>query len=173
MLENLTLFRLKGSLGGDIVLIDCGMGKPKKANDFFKAPTYRGGNAAMKKFIAENLKYPKEAFEAKVEGTVELTYVVDGLGKVITAEVKKGIGHGCDEEALRLVKSLVFEKAINRGFRTTSKRNVNIHFKLPKRKSQLASTQINYQIVSSKPNPQPKPIAKRSGYTITINTTKK
>ncbi len=158
---------------GDIVLIDCSMGKPKKANDFFKAPTYRGGNAAMKKFIAENLKYPKEALESKVEGTVDLSYVVDGLGKVISAEVKKGIGHGCDEEALRLVKSLVFEKAINRGFKTTSKRNIKIHFKLPKSVKRNSTTQVNYHIVSSKPKPPAPPPQKKSGYNITVTINKK
>ncbi|MEQ8714507.1 MAG: energy transducer TonB [Cyclobacteriaceae bacterium] len=149
------------------------MGKPKKANDFFKAPTYRGGNAAMKKFIAENLKYPEEALESKVEGTVDLAYVVDGLGKVIAAEVKKGIGHGCDEEALRLVKSLVFEKAINRGFKTTSKRNIKIHFKLPKPVKRNSTTQVNYHIVSSKPKPPTPQAQKKSGYNITVTINKK
>lgn len=149
------------------------MGKPKKANDFFKTPQYRGGNAAMKKYIAENLRYPKEAAEARVEGTVEVAYVVDGLGNVIEANVKTGIGHGCDEEALRLVRSLVFEKAINRGFKTTSKRNIKIHFKLPKRVQHSTSTQVNYQIVSSKPKPTPVPPKKKSGYNITVNIPKK
>ncbi|MEQ9301956.1 MAG: energy transducer TonB [Cyclobacteriaceae bacterium] len=149
------------------------MSKPKKANDFFKAPTYRGGNAALKKYIAENLKYPMEAFEHKIEGTVDVDYVVDGLGKVNQAEVKNGIGYGCDNEALRLVKSLVFEKAINRGFRTTSKRNIKIHFKLPKKVQRTSTTQVNYQIVSSKPkSPTPQP-QKKSSYNITLNITKK
>lgn len=156
-----------------IVLIDCVMSKPKKAKDFFKAPTYRGGNAAIGKFIAENLKYPKEALEAGIEGTVELSYVVDGLGKVIGVEVKTGLGYGCDEEAIRLVKSLVFEKAINRGFRTTSKRNIKIHFRLPKRKPQTSGTQINYQIVSSKPKEVVSPKPKKSGYNITVTINKK
>lgn len=149
------------------------MGKPKKANDFFKAPTYRGGNTAMKKFIAENLKYPKDALESKVEGSVDLTYVVDGLGKVINAEIKKGIGHGCDQEALRLVKSLVFEKAINRGFKTTSKRNIKINFKLPKPVQKSTTTQVNYQIVSAKPKEIPTRKPKKSGYNITVAINKK
>jgi TonB family protein len=149
------------------------MGKPKKANDFFKTPTYRGGNAAIKEFISENLQYPKEALDAKIEGTVEVAYVVDGLGTVVEAKIKNGIGHGCDEEALRLVKSLVFEKAINRGYKTTSKRNIKIHFKLAKVKRRTSTTQVSYQIVSSKPKPQASPSSKKSGYNITVNITKK
>ncbi|MEM8894733.1 MAG: energy transducer TonB [Bacteroidota bacterium] len=161
------------SYRNEAISLDCDMGKPKKANDFFKTPNYRGGNAAIKKYVTENLKYPKEAFEAKIEGTVEVAYVVDGLGKVIDAQVKTGIGHGCDEEALRLVRGLVFEKAINRGFKTNSKRNIKIHFKLPKMKRKPTTTQISYQVVSSKPKPAPAPKPKKSGYNITLNITKR
>ena len=158
---------------GLIVFIDCSMSKPKKAKDFFKAPVYRGGNTALRKYIADNLVYPEEALDAGIEGTVDLTYVVDGLGKVIDAEVKSGIGYSCDEEALRLVKSLVFEKAINRGFKTTSKRTIKIHFRLPRKKPQPSGTQINYQIVSSKPKEAAPAKLKKSGYNITVTINSK
>ena len=38
----------------------------------------------------------------RIEGIVELSYVINGLGKIVEVKVLKGIGHGCDEEAIRL-----------------------------------------------------------------------
>ncbi len=69
----------------------------------------------MLKFIDENLKYPEEALHQRIEGTVHLEYVVNGLGKIVNVKLLEGIGYGCDEEAIRLIKSLVFEKVYNKG----------------------------------------------------------
>jgi len=119
----------------------------------------------MIKFINENLKYPKEALENKVEGTVKLEYVIDGQGKIVKVKILKGIGFGCDDEAIRLVKSLVFEKAYNRGLNTRTKRSLQIHFKLPKK----TGVKMQYQLVSKKSETkQPTPPKSRT-YQITVN----
>ena len=115
----------------------------------------------MIKFLEENLRYPPEALDKKIEGEVEVIFVVNGLGKVIEAKVTKGIGYGCDEEALRLVGSLVFEKVYNRGLNTRTNRSLKIRFRLPKPKK----TTVNYQIVKDTP-PNVKPTS--NTYTITI-----
>ena len=101
----------------------------------------------MLQFIDQNLIYPKEALSKKIEGTVELAYVINGLGKIVEVKVLKGIGYGCDEEAIRLVKSLVYEKVYNGGLNTRTKRSLKIHFKLPPSKG----VRVNYQLVSNKP----------------------
>ena len=119
----------------------------KKSSIPLQAPEYRGGKKALLKFIDENLKYPEEALHQRIEGTVHLEYVVNGLGKIVNVKVLKGIGYGCDEEAIRLIKSLVYEKVYNEGLNTRTKRSMKIHFRLPKKKS----VQLNYQLVSSKP----------------------
>ena len=55
------------------------MSKPRKDAPL-KMPRYRGGDEALKKFLSENLIYPQEAIQNKLEGYVEATYDVDGNG---------------------------------------------------------------------------------------------
>ncbi len=111
-----------------------------KEKKFIDLPEYPGGKKAFQEFIRKNLKYPKEALREKVEGTVHVKYRVDGLGRVTHAEVTHGIGSGCDEEALRVVKSLKYGKAKNRGVRVTASMRTKINFKLPGK----AGIQYNY-----------------------------
>lgn len=69
-----------------------------------KMPEYPGGHEAMTAFIVKTLKYPEDAKKAKIEGKVFVKFVVTTQGKVTDVSLKKGIGHGCDEEAIRTVK---------------------------------------------------------------------
>lgn len=69
-------------------------------------PSYPGGDDARIKFLVENIKYPKMAKKKGIQGTVYVTFVIDEKGKVTNVEVLKGIGGGCDEEAVRVVKML-------------------------------------------------------------------
>jgi protein TonB len=54
-------------------------------------------------FIAKNLRYPADARRNGTEGKVIVQLVTDGNGKVTRTRVVKGIGWGCDEEAIRVV----------------------------------------------------------------------
>jgi len=67
-------------------------------------PKPKGGMEGWNTYLAKNLTYPKAAREAKVEGTVIATFVVDEKGEVSNVEILRGIGGGCDEEVMRLVK---------------------------------------------------------------------
>jgi protein TonB len=133
-----------------------------KEKRFIDLPEYPGGKNAFQEFIRKNLKYPAEAIQQKTEGTVHVKYRVDGQGKVIQAEVSHGIGHGCDEEALRLVKLLKYGRAKNRGLRVTASMRTKINFKLP----QKSEVQYNY-VSTNKPKPEKKQDA-TYGYTITV-----
>jgi len=111
------------------------MSKERKDNQFIKKPYYEGGITALRKFIKENLKYPKEALAKKIEGTVLVRHDIDHKGKVIGAKVLKGIGHGCDEEATRLIKLLQYE--VPKGpkkLKVTFHKDTKINFRLPKEK---------------------------------------
>ncbi|MDR7129660.1 protein TonB [Algoriphagus sp. 4150] len=55
-------------------------------------------------YLAKNMKYPKAARKANVEGRVLISFVVQTTGEISNAEIVSGIGGGCDEEVLRLVK---------------------------------------------------------------------
>ena len=69
-------------------------------------PTYIGGEEAMYKYIAENLRYPEQAKADGIAGRVQVSFVIEKDGSVTDVEVVRGIGHGCDEEAVRVVKSM-------------------------------------------------------------------
>ncbi len=69
-------------------------------------PDFPGGPAAMMKYIASNIKYPRVATQQGLEGRVIVTFVINAQGEVSNVEVVKGIGGGCDEEAIRVIKSL-------------------------------------------------------------------
>lgn len=69
-------------------------------------PEFEGGEAALMKYVAENVKYPSIARETGIEGTVVVKFVVDEVGNVSQATAVRGIGGGCDQEALRVVNTL-------------------------------------------------------------------
>ncbi|MDP4114904.1 MAG: M56 family metallopeptidase [Bacteroidota bacterium] len=69
-------------------------------------PEYPGGQSQMYNFILKNLGYPMIAKKAGIQGKVFVEFVVNKNGKIQNAKVKTGIGGGCDEEALRVVKAM-------------------------------------------------------------------
>jgi protein TonB len=142
------------------------MKKERKDKNFIRKPVYPGGPTALRNYVRTNLRYPKEALEKGVEGTVSLKYTIDHLGKVIDAHIISGLGHGCDEEAIRLVKSLKFEVAKTRGVKVQFHKDLHVHFRLPKKQKQAARTPVKSSFVYSTTATQ-----KPSGgyhYTITI-----
>ncbi len=69
-------------------------------------PSFPGGDAAMLSYLGKNIKYPTLAKESGIQGTVYVTFVVEKDGSVSNVKVLRGIGGGCDEEAIRVVKSM-------------------------------------------------------------------
>jgi periplasmic protein TonB len=69
-------------------------------------PEPAGGYQAFYAFIGKNLKYPKQAQRMGIEGKVFIRFIVDKQGNITEVEVIRGIGMGCDEEALRVMKHL-------------------------------------------------------------------
>ena len=67
-------------------------------------PSFPGGEYARKKFLAENLKYPRMAKESGIQGKVFIGFVVELDGSISNVTLLRGIGGGCDEESLRVTK---------------------------------------------------------------------
>ena len=67
-------------------------------------PVYPGGDEALYDFISKNIVYPDVAKRAAVEGKIYVQFVVDKDGSITDVSIQKGIGAGCDEEAVRVVK---------------------------------------------------------------------
>ena len=69
-------------------------------------PEFPGGTAAMFTYLSGNIKYPEEAKDKGISGRVFISFVVEKDGSVNQVQVKKGIGGGCDEEAVRVVQAM-------------------------------------------------------------------
>ena len=71
-----------------------------------ETPDFPGGIARLGSFIKENLQYPQEAIDAGIEGRVFLSFMVEEDGSITEVKVMKGLGYGCDEEAVRVVSNM-------------------------------------------------------------------
>jgi TonB family protein len=67
-------------------------------------PTYKGGMQNFYRFLAREIHYPAVAKENNVQGKIFLTFVVNKDGSLSEIRVIRGIGSGCDEESLRVLK---------------------------------------------------------------------
>jgi periplasmic protein TonB len=67
-------------------------------------PEFKDGVVAMYQFLSENIVYPAVARENGIEGTVFVSFIVGKDGAIRDVQLKRGIGGGCSEEALRVVK---------------------------------------------------------------------
>ncbi len=69
-------------------------------------PEFPGGPQAMMEYIARNIRYPAMARESGIQGRVFVNFVVERDGSVTNVRVLRGIGGGCDEEAIRVVEAM-------------------------------------------------------------------
>lgn len=69
-------------------------------------PIPPGGMDGLINHFVKNLNYPEVAKKENVQGTVMVTFLIDKEGKVTDPEILRGIGSGCDDEALRIVASM-------------------------------------------------------------------
>ena len=69
-------------------------------------PEFPGGGKAMGRYLRKNAIYPERASRAGIEGTVHVRVVVRADGSLSDLKVLKGLGYGCDDEALRLVSKM-------------------------------------------------------------------
>ena len=154
------------------------MKKERKDKDFVKSAYFEGGRAAMDAYVKKELRYPKIALEKKTEGTVTVRYTVDYKGNVIEASIISGIGDGCDEEALRIVRGMKFRVPEDGKIKSKYSRKLHIHFRLPgstktppatkKLNATPGTLQVQYQVTPTvKPSPK-KEKPDSGGYSITI-----
>jgi protein TonB len=120
---------------------------PRRQN-FIKKPHLEGGKEYLREFLNENLKYPKEALEKGIQGDVFVGFSVNQFGEVLNPQVIKGIGYGCDEEAIRVIKLLKYQEVKNRGLRVTTSNKMKIPFRL---KETSNAVSIVYTTTQSEP----------------------
>jgi TonB family protein len=69
-------------------------------------PQYPGGDEAMMEYVAKNVVYPQEARDKEISGRVFVGFIVEKDGSVSNVKAVRGIGGGCDEEAVRVVSAM-------------------------------------------------------------------
>lgn len=135
--------------------------KAEASKEVFKVveqmPAYPEGQLALLEFLAKNINYPKVAKDNGVEGMVVVQYVIEKDGSISNAKVVKGIGAGCDEEALRVVNAMPnWTPGKQRGQAVAVQFNLPIRFKLEDKKTNALPTNaslLKVQDFKASPNP--------------------
>jgi protein TonB len=94
----------------------------------------KGGMSAFYEFVSKNIHYPSQARRMGVEGKVFVEFVVEKDGTLSSFTVIKGIGAGCDEEAIRILQlSPAWSPGKQRGQPVKQRMVLPIHFKMAQR----------------------------------------
>lgn len=119
---------IDGPSGPPVAVIDVAPdpNKTYEVVDIQQWPEYPGGEDALMAYLAAHIKYPRRALENNVEGHVTLGFVIDKEGGIDDVKVLRGIGYGCDEEAMRVVNGMPkWKSGKNNG------KPVRVYFNLP------------------------------------------
>ena len=94
-------------------------------------PSFPGGMEKLPEYLAKNIKYPQMARESGIQGRVFVYFVVEPDGSVSKVQVLRGIGGGCDEEAIRVVKNMPkWKPGKQRGKPVRVSYNLPVNFQL-------------------------------------------
>ena len=94
-------------------------------------PSFPGGDSERLKFLSKNIRYPQQASENGVHGTVFVSFVVKKDGSLDDVKILQGIGNGCDEEAIRVVKKMPrWNPGYQNGKKVAVLFHMNIDFRL-------------------------------------------
>jgi protein TonB len=96
-------------------------------------PEFPGGEEALNTYLADSLRYPAVAIEMAIQGRVFVTFVVEKDGSISDARILRGIGGGCDEEALRVIQNMPkWNPGRQRGKPVRVQYNLPVKFRLGK-----------------------------------------
>ncbi len=94
-------------------------------------PIYEGGEEGLRRFLADNLKYPEEAKKNSISGRVYVRFVVNKEGNVEQVSIARGVSPSLDNEAIRVVQSIPkWIPAKQKGVSVAVYYTVPINFKL-------------------------------------------
>ena len=103
-------------------------------DDADAVPQYPGGQAALDKFISENIEYPSAALDAGIEGTVTVDLAFDDKGKIYTQKLQStALGYGLDEEVMNAIKKMpMWAPGTIKGKKVKSTYSLPVKFQLGK-----------------------------------------
>ncbi|MBX2964081.1 MAG: TonB family protein [Cyclobacteriaceae bacterium] len=95
-----------------------------------KMPVPVGGFDSFYRQLGKSVKYPSLAKRSGTEGKVFVEFVINEFGEPVNFKVVKGIGSGCDEEAIRVLKLVQWEPGKQRGKPVAVRKVLPVYFKL-------------------------------------------
>lgn len=96
-------------------------------------PQFPGGDQALLQFLYGELRYPAMALDNRIQGVVVVQFIIDEKGKITKPIILRGIGGGCDEEALRVIALMPdWKPGRQRGLAVRVRYNLPIRFELKK-----------------------------------------
>lgn len=108
-------------------------------------PQFPGGKEALDKFIAKNLRYPKDAYEQKIDGTVVVSFIVSREGDINGLTVISSLHPSLDSEARRLVRSMPkFIPAKEDELNVNASYLLYIKFDMEAKNIKLTEPKLNY-----------------------------
>lgn len=125
-----------------IYLVGCATSSPEKTRETSPEPLPQEEQADKEDYVVAaeemprlksigKINYPDRARKAGIEGTVIVQFIVNKQGEIEYPEVRKGIGGGCDEEAIRIVKEAEFVPGRRGGVPVRVQYSLPIKFELP------------------------------------------
>ena len=108
------------------------VGKEHPFRQISEEPLFKNGRQSLYEFIKNKVSYLKEAKNAGIRGTVHVAFTIEVNGKLTNVHVTGGLGHGLDEEAVRVINltSLLWLPAKQFGMPVKTEQNVPINFGL-------------------------------------------
>jgi len=99
--------------------------------DVHTPPRFRAGIEKFEEYIKSNLEYPENALKNNAEGTVKIEFTVERDGSLTNFKILNGIGYGCDEAVIKVLKkSAWWVPAIDDGRPYAMKQTVTVNFTL-------------------------------------------
>jgi protein TonB len=96
-------------------------------------PQFPGGDQALLNFLYGQLRYPAMALDNRIEGVVVVQFIINEKGKITNPKILRGIGGGCDEEALRVISLMPdWKPGRQRSLPVRVRYNLPIRFELKK-----------------------------------------
>ncbi|MCM0042632.1 MAG: energy transducer TonB [Algoriphagus sp.] len=115
-------------------------------------PSPAGGMAGWNKYLSENLRYPPNAQQMGIEGTVIVAFVVNTDGTTTDIEILRSVGGGCDEEVIRIVQgSPKWTPGMQRGTPVRTRMRLPLRFILGGTDTSKVSTEVSINAVPLSP----------------------
>lgn len=117
----------------EVVVTGYSTSSPDDIEEEFEMAAPEEGRKAFSEYLKNNMRYPKDALDNKIEGKVTVQFFVETNGELSDFTAVKSIGYGCDEELIRLIKQgPPWSPSLKNGIPVRERVRIRLKFELPK-----------------------------------------